>query len=80
MGEPACFQEQRHGEDHMSINILRKPAVLAKIGYSDTSLWRDVRAGRFPKPIRLGPNRVGWDEGEINRWLEDRRQDGGRSR
>ncbi len=30
-----------------------------------TWLWRQVRAGRWPPPTRLGPNTVGWNEVEI---------------
>jgi len=27
---------------------------------SRTTLWRSCRQGRFPKPLKLGPNRRGW--------------------
>ena len=43
--------------------ILRTPAVLALIGLSRSSLWRRVRAGDFPAPVRLegpGSRAVGW--------------------
>ncbi|MEQ1755280.1 MAG: AlpA family phage regulatory protein [Micropepsaceae bacterium] len=31
-----------------------------------------VKAGKFPEPIRLGPNSVAWSEQEIEQWLADR--------
>lgn len=34
--------------------------------------YRDVRAGKFPPPIEIGPNRVGWFEDEIEEWLASR--------
>jgi predicted DNA-binding transcriptional regulator AlpA len=34
--------------------------------------WRDVRARRFPPPIELGPNSIGWFEDEIDEWLASR--------
>jgi predicted DNA-binding transcriptional regulator AlpA len=34
--------------------------------------WRDVRDGRFPPPIELGPNSIGWFEDEIDAWLASR--------
>ena len=40
--------------------MLRKPEVLAQMGWSSTTLWRRVRAGAFPAPVELGPNSVGW--------------------
>ena len=52
--------------------ILRTPAVLALIGLSRTSLWRRVRAGDFPAPVRLGGDgsrAVGWRRADVERWL-----------
>jgi len=28
-----------------------------------------VRAGKFPAPIKVGQNRIGWIESEIDEWL-----------
>ena len=53
--------------------ILRTPAVLALIGLSRTSLWRRVRDGDFPAPVRLGgegSRAVGWRRADVERWLE----------
>ena len=52
--------------------ILRTPAVLALIGLSRTSLWRRVRAGDFPAPVRLGgegSRAVGWRREDVEQWL-----------
>ena len=35
---------------------------------SRVQLWRDIRAGRFPAPIQLGPNSVAWFEDEVEDW------------
>ncbi len=51
--------------------ILRKKEVLKIIGRSESSLYRDMQAGRFPKPVRLGQNSVGWKEDAIRAWLDD---------
>ena len=53
--------------------ILRTSAVLALIGLSRTSLWRRVRAGDFPAPVRLGgkgSRAVGWRREDVEGWLE----------
>jgi prophage regulatory protein len=52
--------------------ILRKPAVLATIGLKSTWLNEAVKAGNFPKPIRLGSRSVGWRRSEIEAWLKSR--------
>lgn len=52
--------------------ILRARQVCEVIGLSRTTLWRRVRDGQFPKPIRLGPNAVGWRASVVFEWLDDR--------
>jgi prophage regulatory protein len=46
--------------------IIRTKRVLDKMGWSKTTLWRRVKAGSFPPPIRLGPNMNGWPEDVID--------------
>jgi prophage regulatory protein len=48
--------------------------LVAIVRRSRAQLWRDVRNGRFPQPIELGPNSVGWYSGEIEHWLLSRRR------
>ena len=52
--------------------ILRWPDVRSLTGRSRTSVWRDVRAGKFPAPVQLGENTIGWYEDEIAAWQEAR--------
>jgi prophage regulatory protein len=40
------------------------------IPYSRAHLYRLIRADAFPKPIRLGENRIAFVEDEIEAWLE----------
>ena len=42
--------------------IIRKPEVLRRTGYSDTTIWREEKAGRFPQRVQLSPMAVGWYE------------------
>ncbi len=41
-------------------------ALVRKIGKSRVQGWRDVREGRLPPPLELGPNSIGWFEDEID--------------
>jgi len=45
--------------------VMRKPDVLAATGYSNSTLYEKINAGKFPKPTRLDP------EGRIVIWFED---------
>lgn len=52
--------------------ILRKPEVLEMAGFSSATLYRGIKSGDFPKPIRVSKNCVGWLESVLRRWLESR--------
>lgn len=54
----------------MTDRILRPREVCRVVALSRTTLWRRVRDGQFPKPIRLGPNAVGWRRSAIDEWLD----------
>ena len=57
-----------------SDRFMPRSEVISATGLSDTTLWREYRAGRFPKPIPLTKNRVGWLESEVREWMADRSQ------
>lgn len=52
--------------------VIRELEVERRTGRSRTQRWRDCRAGKFPAPIELGPNSIGWFEDEIDAWLAER--------
>jgi len=49
--------------------VLPKSEVLRITGFAAATLWREVRAKRFPAPIPISPKRVGFLESEIQEWL-----------
>ncbi|NOX84053.1 MAG: AlpA family transcriptional regulator [Alphaproteobacteria bacterium] len=46
--------------------------VRKRVVYSKNHIYRLMRAGEFPRQVRLGPARVGWVEDEIDEWIEQR--------
>ena len=48
------------------------------IKFSDTHIWRLIRDGDFPKPVKIG-NRNHWVETEIDQYIEAKlaERDGG---
>lgn len=50
--------------------IIRARELCERVGKSRTQVWRDVRAGKFPAPVQLGPNAVGWFLDEVIAWQE----------
>lgn len=47
--------------------------VVEQCGLSPTTIWREIRAGRFPRNYRTSPGRVGWLQSEIDAWKIARR-------
>ncbi len=53
----------------MTDHLLCKSEVVSLTSLSYTSIWRLMRAGKFPKSIRISPGRVAWRASEIEAWL-----------
>lgn len=43
-----------------------RPPILP---FSSATLWRKVRAGEFPKPVKLGPRITAWPVESIREWM-----------
>ena len=55
--------------------IMRIPEVVETTGLSKTTIWRRVRSGDFPMPVKLGSlgtRSIGWREGDVERWIDGR--------
>lgn len=55
-----------------SERLLHRKEVELLTGLARTSIYRLMRQGEFPVPLKVGPRAVRWPEGEIERWLADR--------
>jgi prophage regulatory protein len=44
--------------------------VIRRTSFSKTTIYRLVRAGQFPKPIRISTRRVGWLIQDLNDWVD----------
>jgi predicted DNA-binding transcriptional regulator AlpA len=53
------------------VNLLRKPAVLARTGIPKSSWDRGVRQGRYPKPVKIGVRAIAWTSTSIDKLIED---------
>jgi prophage regulatory protein len=54
--------------------IAKSREVQDRTGYSRVQIWRKARNANddFPVPVRLGGNRIGWHEEEIQNWIAKR--------
>ena len=53
-------------------NLLTRQQVSERCGISRTTIYRLMRAGEFPEPIRIGPRAVRWREDDLVKWLAGR--------
>ncbi|MFJ2364553.1 helix-turn-helix transcriptional regulator [Pseudomonas sp. NPDC087697] len=44
---------------------VRLPVVIALKGVSAATIWRWVKAGILPAPVKLGPNTTAWRVGDL---------------
>lgn len=52
--------------------VIRLPEVLKRVGLRRPTLYKRIKLGTFPKPIKLGERASGWLNSEITEWLQKR--------
>lgn len=65
--------------DHQEFNRLPDDALIrlaslrawGLIPYSQSTLWRKVRRGEFPQPIKVSSQVTAWRVGQVRQWLLD---------
>ena len=55
-----------------SKTILRMPRLTEKVGLQKSSIYQLIKEGKFPKPVKLTANAVGWYEHEVEQCLDTR--------
>lgn len=48
--------------------LLRMPQVLERVGLKKTVVYERIKAGTFPKPIKLG-SASAWPDNEVEAWI-----------
>lgn len=55
--------------------IIQTNEATRLLGYRDRhSLWRLVREGKLPAPIKLTPRRAGWRKSTLEQFIAEREQ------
>ena len=54
------------------MKMLSKRQLKELVLYTPQHIQRLENAGKFPKRVKLGNNRVGWIEAEVLEWLQER--------
>jgi prophage regulatory protein len=56
---------------HEPDRIIRLKTVLARTGFSRSTIYRKIAEGTFPAQFKISINGTGWHESEISRWIAD---------
>jgi prophage regulatory protein len=49
--------------------LLRRVEVERRVGLGRSALYRMMRSGAFPEPVRISPKAVRWPASEIEAWM-----------
>ena len=52
--------------------FLKRPEVEHRTGLKRSTIYDKMKAGTFPKPVKLGARAVAWLEPEIDAWIKER--------
>ena len=63
--EPTVQADPSLGE----ARLIRLPAVQDRVGMGRTAVYELIKAGKFPRPVKVGAASA-WIDVEITRWIE----------
>lgn len=52
--------------------LLRQPEVSRRVGLARSTIYKKMKEGDFPPPVRLTNNTVAWRERDVEEWIESR--------
>ncbi|HCF7932385.1 TPA: AlpA family transcriptional regulator [Klebsiella michiganensis] len=50
--------------------LIRLPEVIRKTGFGKTWIYELIKAGRFPKQVKISERSIDFIESEIDEWIE----------
>ena len=52
--------------------LLRLPEVSHLVGLRRSAIYDQIKHGKFPAPVHLGPRAVAWPSDQIADWIDSR--------
>jgi prophage regulatory protein len=52
--------------------LLNLPEVMALVRLGRSTIYREIKAGAFPPPLRTSPRRSCWNRADVIKWVESR--------
>jgi prophage regulatory protein len=54
------------------IRFMRLPEVIRLTARKRSTIFRDVKSGKFPRPVKIGPNAIAWEDSCVKNWMAAR--------
>ncbi|CAN7312037.1 AlpA family phage regulatory protein [Caballeronia sp. LjRoot29] len=54
--------------------IVRLPELMKLVCLCKGSIYRGVKSGSFPAPVKLSQRAVGWRRGDVIDWIDSRQK------
>ena len=64
------MQVQKNSDVGVERYLRERQLLEHYLPFSGSTLWRKVRTGDFPAPVKLGPAITAWREREVASWLK----------
>lgn len=52
--------------------FIKRREVLRRSALSHTTMYREIAAGRFPSPAKIGPKAAAWSARDVDAWIQER--------
>ncbi len=63
-------KQKNKPKSNARMKFIGRRKVLSEVPFSNSTLWRMVKAGEFPAPVKISDRKVAWIESEIEDWKE----------
>jgi len=66
-----------HAERPAMVFIRQAELVPGMVPFSPATLWRKVKSGEFPQPVKLSARVTAWRLEDVHAWMQSRTSAGG---
>lgn len=72
VGKPGVSRQFDHALILPDTGFVRQRLLLRFVPFSKSTLWRRVKAGDFPAPVKLSSGITAWKVEDVRNWISGR--------
>ncbi len=66
------MNSRKYDTGQLASQLERLPTVKRRTGLSRSEIYRQIKVGTFPRPVKLGLRSSAWVSTEITTWIDQR--------